>query len=109
VGKMKFATHQKIKWRMYDDDILKYENKTFKRKDSRSSQYVKYVLVHEVEVHGKGRLVDVQKVTLNQVAVRSNAIKCPVSKATNENLLLTPTQVLWNKVIDRKKKTSKKN
>jgi len=109
VGKMKFETHQKIKWRMYEGDILKYENKTFKRKESRSSQYIKYVLIDEVEVCGKGSLVDVQKVTPIQVAVRSNAIKCPISKATKDTLILMPTQVLWNKLIDKKKKHRKKN
>jgi len=66
------------------------------------------VLRNELVAYGKGRLVDVQKVTPTQVAVRSNTIECPVNKATSENLILTPTQVLWNKLIDRRKKTSKK-
>jgi len=40
---------------------------------------------------------------------RSKTIENPITKATKDNLIFTPTQIHWNKLIDKRKKTTKRN
>jgi hypothetical protein len=108
LGKMKFSTHQKMRWKLYENDILKCGDRVFTRSNSRSSQYVKYFLTTTTKTRGRGMLVDVQKVSKTQVMIRSQPIEIPISMATRVNLSLTPIQVDLNKLMDKKKKTTKK-